>query len=56
MSDNDSNNSGEHFEWKRFLLRKDRPLPKAGCSWAFYIGMLILIGYLIFMYVRYKNQ
>ena len=49
MSDN------EQIDWKRFLLRKDRPLPKAGCSWAFYIAILLLLVYLVIMFVKYKN-
>ena len=49
MTDNDS------FDWKRLLLRKDRPLPKAGCSWAFYIFLLILIVYLVVCFVKYKT-
>ncbi len=44
------------FEWKRLFLRKDRPLPKAGCSWAFYIFLLLLAAFLVVMYIRYKNQ
>ncbi len=47
----------EHaFEWRRMLLRKDRPLPKAGCSWAFYLVLLLLIIYLVIMFVKYKNS
>ena len=49
MADNDN------FDWKRLLLRKDRPLPKAGCSWAFYIFLALLITYLIVSFVKYKN-
>lgn len=43
------------IDWKRLMLRKDRPLPKAGCSWAFYIGLLLLIAYLVVMYAKYKQ-
>lgn len=37
------------------LSRKDRPLPKAGCSWAFYIALLLIIGYLVVMFLKYRN-
>ncbi|MBR3529459.1 MAG: hypothetical protein IKN84_07340 [Bacteroidales bacterium] len=43
------------IDWKRLMLRKDRPLPKAGCSWAFYIVLLLLIVYLVVMFVKYKQ-
>ncbi|MCR4931303.1 MAG: hypothetical protein K5918_02550 [Bacteroidales bacterium] len=46
----------ESFDWKRMLLRKDRPLPKAGCSWAFYIVLLLMVIYLIVMFVKYQKQ
>ena len=46
----------ENFDWKRMLLRKDRPLPKAGCSWAFYIVLLLMVIYLIVMFVKYQKQ
>lgn len=46
----------EDFDWKRMLLRKDRPLPKAGCSWAFYIVLLLMVIYLIVMFVKYQKQ
>ena len=45
----------DNFDLKRLLLRKDRPLPKAGCSWAFYIVLLLLIAYLVIMFVKYRN-
>ncbi len=48
-------NDNEQFEWKRLLLRKDRPLPKAGCSWAFYIVLLLLMVFLAVMFIKYKN-
>ncbi len=46
----------ENIDWKRMLLRKDRPLPKAGCSWAFYIVLLLMVIYLIVMFVKYQKQ
>lgn len=59
MTTNDDKNrkaDDDSFEWKRLLLRKDRPLPKAGCSWMFYIFLLLLIAYLVFTFIKYKNQ
>lgn len=38
-----------------FLRRKDRPLPKAGCSWAFYIVLLLMVIYLVVMFLKYKG-
>lgn len=46
----------EEIEWKRLLLRKDRPLPKPGCSWAFYIFLILLIAYLIISYIKFKTS
>lgn len=43
------------IDWQSFLRRKDRPLPKPGCSWAFYIFLLLLIVFIIVMYLRYNN-
>lgn len=37
-------------------LRKDRPLPKRGCSVAFYVMLLILLAFLVVMYIIHKNQ
>lgn len=45
----------QKFDWHSFLRRKDRPLPKAGCSWAFYIVLLLIIVYLIAMFIKYKQ-
>lgn len=45
----------QKFDWQSFLRRKDRPLPKAGCSWAFYIVLLLIIVYLIAMFIKYKQ-
>ena len=44
--------AGEKFDWQRLLLRKERPLPKRGCSWAFYIVLLLLI---VFLALTYKQ-
>lgn len=43
------------FDWHTFLRRKDRPLPKAGCSWAFYIVLLLMVIYLVVMFLKYKG-
>lgn len=45
----------EPIDWGAIFRRKDRPLPKRGCSWAFYIFMLLLLLFLAFMFMRYKN-
>ncbi len=56
QSDNDNSNKvTEGIDWHRLMLRKDRPLPKRGCSWAFYIVLLLLIAYLVVSYIQYKN-
>lgn len=39
----------------RFFMRKDRPLPKKGCSWAFFIFLGVLTLYLIISFITYKN-
>ena len=43
------------IDWHRLLLRKDRPLPKRGCSVAFYIFMALLLAALIIMWTVYKK-
>lgn len=45
----------DSFDWKRLLVRKDRPLPKAGCSVAFYLLLVVLMVYLVLMYCKYKS-
>lgn len=54
MSGTDENKK-QSIDWQNFLRRKDRPLPKAGCSWAFYIVLLAIIAYLIIMFLKYKT-
>ena len=39
----------------RIFTRKDRPLPKKGCSWAFFIFLGILTIYLIISFIKYKT-
>lgn len=45
----------EGIDIRRLLMRKDRPLPKPGCSWAFYLLMLALIVYLVVTFIHYKS-
>ena len=44
------------FDWSRLFVRKDRPLPKRGCSWAFYIFLALLTLALVIMYIQYSRQ
>lgn len=39
----------------RLFTRKDRPLPKRGCSWAFYIFLVLLLIFLAVMYFKYRQ-
>jgi hypothetical protein len=36
--------------------RKQRPLPKQGCSIAFFALFVLLIAYLIIKYIQFRNQ
>ncbi len=51
----ESNDLDRKIEFARFFMRKDRPLPKRGCSWAFYIFLLLLAVFLVVMYSHYKT-
>ena len=51
----ESRDNDDGIDWRRVLMRKDRPLPKAGCSWLFYILLLLLVAYLVIMYIKYKH-
>ena len=42
------------IELARVFMRKDRPLPKQGCSWAFFIFLGLLTIGVIVMYVWYE--
>lgn len=42
----DNKQHDESFDWGALLRRKDRPLPKKGCSIAFYSVLLVLLVYL----------
>lgn len=55
--DNNNSQSGKSggVDLRRMLLRKDRPLPKAGCSWAFYIFLILLVAYLVVMFIKFKK-
>lgn len=44
------------FDWSRLFVRKDRPLPKRGCSWAFYIFLALLTLALVIMYIQYSKE
>jgi len=50
-----SEERNDGFDWHRLMTRKERPLPKAGCSWAFYLLLLLLIVYLVIMFIKYQN-
>lgn len=43
------------MELKDYLNRSDRPLPKRGCSVAFYLFLLALILILVFSYFKYQR-
>ncbi len=45
-----------NFDLNRLFLRKDRPLPKRGCSVAFFIFFALLVIVLIVYYIIYKHQ
>lgn len=40
----------------RAFMRKDRPLPKRGCSWAFFIFLGLLTLGLVVMWFFYKTE
>lgn len=46
----------QKIEWARLFMRKDRPLPKRGCSWAFFIFLGLLTLGLIVMYLLYNKK
>lgn len=43
------------IDWGALLRRKDRPLPKRGCSIGFYVFLVLLFVFLGFMFVKYKS-
>lgn len=44
------------MDFEHLVMRKNRPLPKPGCSWAFFIFLGLLTIAMIIMYVIYKQQ
>ena len=44
------------MDFARAFMRKDRPLPKRGCSWAFFIFLGLLTLGLVVMWFFYKNE
>ncbi len=43
------------IKFSRIFTRKDRPLPKRGCSWAFFIFLALILIFLAVMYIKYKQ-
>lgn len=43
-------------EFERLFMRKDRPLPKKGCSVAFFIFFGLLVIALLVFYLIYKQS
>ena len=57
MSENDHQEEVDRkIDFARAFMRKDRPLPKPGCSWAFFIFLGLLTLGLAIMYMMYKTQ
>ena len=55
MSENrDNEYIDRKIDFARVFMRKDRPLPKQGCSWAFFIFLGLLTLGVVAMYVLYK--
>ena len=44
------------IDFARAFMRKDRPLPKPGCSWAFFIFLGLLTLGLVAMWFLYKTE
>jgi hypothetical protein len=42
------------IDFARAFMRKDRPLPKRGCSWAFFVFLGLLTLGVVVMYVWYR--
>lgn len=43
------------MSWNRFDM-SERPLPKKGCSWAFYLLLVVLGVFLLTMYIKYRQS
>ena len=54
MPDNQSD-TDRKIDMARLFMRKDRPLPKPGCSWAFFIFLGLLAIGLVVMYLLYRH-
>ena len=44
------------LSYSRWFSRDDKPLPRHGCSWAFYLLLVALVAFLTFMYIRYQSR
>lgn len=53
---NHSEDIDQKISYARLFMRRDRPLPKPGCSWAFYILLFLLALAVAVMYVIYKTN
>lgn len=42
------------MKWDRFDM-SERQLPKKGCSYAFFVALLLMIIVLVVMFVKYKQ-
>lgn len=57
MSDYHSNEDlDRQIDFARVFMRKDRPLPKRGCSWAFFIFLGLLATGVAVMYLLYRTR
>ncbi|MBO7576709.1 MAG: hypothetical protein J6T03_04480 [Bacteroidales bacterium] len=54
MPDNQSD-TDRKIDMARLFMRKDRPLPKPGCSWAFFVFLGLLTIGLVVMYLLYRK-
>ena len=54
MPDNQSD-TDRKIDMACLFMRKDRPLPKPGCSWAFFIFLGLLTIGLVVMYLLYRK-
>lgn len=56
LDQNPQSDIDRKIEFARIFMRKDRPLPKRGCSWAFFIGLGLLTVGLIVVYFFYRQS
>ena len=52
----DNRDIDRKIDFARAFMRKDRPLPKPGCSWAFFIFLGLLTLGLVVMWFFYKTE